>query len=83
MRMAVGSRVAGRTRSRLVYKEEQGSSMRKDFHPALETAMQHALEYLRTVDERPVGPTASLETLRQAIVQRVEPRSAAGRVRRQ
>jgi glutamate/tyrosine decarboxylase-like PLP-dependent enzyme len=41
--------------------------MRKDFHPALETAMHHALEYLRTVDERPVGPTASLEVLRQRL----------------
>ncbi|MGB0124069.1 MAG: pyridoxal-dependent decarboxylase [Silvibacterium sp.] len=41
--------------------------MRKDFHPALETALNHALEYLRTVDERPVGPTASLETLRQRL----------------
>jgi glutamate/tyrosine decarboxylase-like PLP-dependent enzyme len=41
--------------------------MRKDFHPALSTALTHALEYLRTVDERPVGPTASLETLRDRI----------------
>ncbi len=38
--------------------------MRKNFKPALESAMHHALEYLRTVDARPVGPTASLETLR-------------------
>lgn len=38
--------------------------MRKDFQPALVAAMDHALEYLRTVDKRPVGPTASLETLR-------------------
>lgn len=41
--------------------------MRKDFHTALEAAMRHALEYLRTVDERPVGPTASLETLRRRV----------------
>jgi glutamate/tyrosine decarboxylase-like PLP-dependent enzyme len=41
--------------------------MRKDFYPALETAMHHALEYLRTVDKRPVGPTASLETLRHRL----------------
>ena len=41
--------------------------MRKDFYPALETAMHHALDYLRTVDERPVGPTASLETLRRRL----------------
>jgi glutamate/tyrosine decarboxylase-like PLP-dependent enzyme len=41
--------------------------MRKDFFPALESAMGHALEYLRAVDERPVGPTASLETLRQRL----------------
>ncbi len=41
--------------------------MRKDFYPALDSAMQHALEYLRTVDERPVGATASLETLRRRL----------------
>src|SRR5690242_20736168 len=41
--------------------------MRKDFHPALEAAMRHALEYLRTVDERPVGPTVALETLRRRV----------------
>jgi glutamate/tyrosine decarboxylase-like PLP-dependent enzyme len=41
--------------------------MRKDFHPALSTALNHALEYLQTVDERPVGPTASLETLRHRL----------------
>jgi glutamate/tyrosine decarboxylase-like PLP-dependent enzyme len=41
--------------------------MRKDFHPALETAMHHALEYLQTVEERLVGPTASLEILRQRL----------------
>lgn len=41
--------------------------MRKDFYPALETAMHHALDYLRTVHDRPVGPTASLETLRERL----------------
>jgi len=41
--------------------------MRKDFHPALEKAMHHALEYLETVDQRPVGATASLETLRRRL----------------
>jgi glutamate/tyrosine decarboxylase-like PLP-dependent enzyme len=41
--------------------------MRKDFAPSLETAMHCALEYLRNVDERPVGPTVSLETLRQRL----------------
>lgn len=41
--------------------------MRKDFYPALKAAMHHALQYLRTVDERPVGPTASLETLRRRL----------------
>lgn len=41
--------------------------MRKDFRPALESSLGHALEYLRTVDERPVGPTASLETLRRRL----------------
>src|SRR3954462_3971382 len=38
--------------------------MNKDFSTALGAAMRHAVEYLNTVDERPVGPTASLETLR-------------------
>ena len=41
--------------------------MRKDFSPALSTALQRALEYLRSVDDRPVGPTASLQTLRQRL----------------
>src|ERR1700733_5623732 len=41
--------------------------MRKDFYPALEAAMEHALEYLRTVNERPVASTASLETLRRRL----------------
>ncbi|HEX9198994.1 MAG TPA: aminotransferase class V-fold PLP-dependent enzyme [Acidobacteriaceae bacterium] len=41
--------------------------MRKDFSPALAAAMDHALEYLRTVDELPVGATVSLETLRQRL----------------
>jgi glutamate/tyrosine decarboxylase-like PLP-dependent enzyme len=39
-------------------------TMRKDFSPALETALRRALEYLNSVDEKPVGPTASLEQLR-------------------
>jgi len=41
--------------------------MRKDFQPALEAAFQQALEYLRTVDDRPVGATVSLETLRRRL----------------
>jgi glutamate/tyrosine decarboxylase-like PLP-dependent enzyme len=41
--------------------------MRKDFNAALETAMHHALDYLEDVDERPVGATASLETLRRRL----------------
>lgn len=41
--------------------------MRKDFSPPLEAALHHALEYLRTVDELPVGATASLETLRRRL----------------
>ena len=41
--------------------------MRKDFQPALEAALQQALEYLRTVDDRPVGATVSLETLRRRL----------------
>jgi glutamate/tyrosine decarboxylase-like PLP-dependent enzyme len=41
--------------------------MRKDFQPALEAALQQALEYLRNVDDRPVGATVSLETLRRRL----------------
>ncbi len=41
--------------------------MQQKFQSALTTTVNHALEYLRTVDERPVGPTASLETLRQRL----------------
>jgi glutamate/tyrosine decarboxylase-like PLP-dependent enzyme len=41
--------------------------MRKDFQPALEAALHQALEYFRTVDDRPVGATASLETLRRRL----------------
>lgn len=42
--------------------------MRKNFHPALESTLRHALEYLKTLDTRPVGPTASLETLRRRLL---------------
>jgi glutamate/tyrosine decarboxylase-like PLP-dependent enzyme len=41
--------------------------MRKDFQPALEAALNQALEYFRTVDDRPVGATVSLETLRRRL----------------
>jgi glutamate/tyrosine decarboxylase-like PLP-dependent enzyme len=45
----------------------QGQQMRKDFTIALQTALNHALDYLGNVDERPVGHTASLETLRRRV----------------
>ena len=38
--------------------------MSKAFTPVLQTALQRALQYLNQVDDRPVGPTASLEELR-------------------
>ena len=38
--------------------------MDREFTPALARAMHYALNYLNTVDETPVGPTASLSTLR-------------------
>jgi glutamate/tyrosine decarboxylase-like PLP-dependent enzyme len=41
--------------------------MRKDFSLALETALRRALEYLNSVDEKPVGPTASLQELRTRV----------------
>ena len=41
--------------------------MRKDFSPALNAALRQALEYLNQVDNKPVGPTATLEELRERI----------------
>ncbi len=41
--------------------------MSKDFQPALEAALHQALAYFQTVDDRPVGATASVETLRQRL----------------
>src|SRR4051812_28612600 len=41
--------------------------MRKDFSKVLQATLRHATEYLRDVDDRPVGPTATLEELRQRI----------------
>ena len=41
--------------------------MRKNLAPALEAALRHALDYLNHVDEKPVGPTASLEELRARV----------------
>jgi glutamate/tyrosine decarboxylase-like PLP-dependent enzyme len=38
--------------------------MRKDFSPVLELALRQALDYLKDVDSKPVGPTASLAELR-------------------
>ena len=38
--------------------------MRTDFTPALETALRRALDYLDGVDDKPVGPTSSLDELR-------------------
>ena len=42
----------------------EGELMRKDFSRVLRAAFGHALEYLEHVDERPVGPTATLDELR-------------------
>ncbi len=41
--------------------------MRKDFQGALEAAYRHALEYLEQVDDRPVGPTVSVQELRRRV----------------
>jgi len=43
------------------------NTMRKEFTPALARAMHYALNYLNTVDENPVGATASLSTLRMRL----------------
>ena len=41
--------------------------MRKDFSLALGAAYRRAVEYLNNVDDRPVGPTATLDELRARI----------------
>jgi glutamate/tyrosine decarboxylase-like PLP-dependent enzyme len=41
--------------------------MRNDFTPALKAALESALDYLTALDQKPVGPTASLEELRANI----------------
>jgi glutamate/tyrosine decarboxylase-like PLP-dependent enzyme len=41
--------------------------MRKDFSPVLELTLRKALDYLIQVDNRPVGPTASVRELRARI----------------
>ena len=41
--------------------------MRKDFSPVLKLALQQALEYLNNVDDKPVGPIATLAELRTRI----------------
>jgi glutamate/tyrosine decarboxylase-like PLP-dependent enzyme len=41
--------------------------MKNDFSNLLQNTTRHALDYLQSVDERPVGPTASLEALRQRL----------------
>ena len=41
--------------------------MRKNFSGALEAAFRRALDYLENVDDQPVGPTASLQQLRERI----------------
>src|SRR5882724_363160 len=38
--------------------------MRKDFTGPLNMALRSAVEYLKQLDDRPVGPTVSLEELR-------------------
>nr|AUN36753.1 aromatic-L-amino-acid decarboxylase [uncultured bacterium] len=44
--------------------------MRKDFTPSLTTALRRALGYLNQLDDCPVGPTASLEQLRDRLCRR-------------
>lgn len=41
--------------------------MRKDFGGVLETAYRQALAYLQKLDERPVGPTATLAEIRERV----------------
>jgi glutamate/tyrosine decarboxylase-like PLP-dependent enzyme len=41
--------------------------MRKEFNGVLEAALGHATKYLREIDQRPVGPTATLEQLRRQL----------------
>jgi hypothetical protein len=41
--------------------------MRKDFTSALQAASRRALDYLNTVDDRPVGPTSSYSIVASSI----------------
>ncbi len=52
--------------------------MRKDFRGALETALRHALEYLEQVDDRPVGPTVSVEELRRRVCKQLDAQGMDG-----
>lgn len=52
--------------------------MRKDFSGALEAALRHALEYLQNVDERPVGPTVTVEQLRKRVCKELNEQGIEG-----
>jgi len=52
--------------------------MRKDFAPVLQTALRNALEYLKGLDDRPVGPTASLDELRAKLCKEWKAEGIAG-----
>ena len=52
--------------------------MRKDFAPVLQTALRNALEYLNRRDDRPVGPTASLDELRTKLCKEWNAEGATG-----
>jgi glutamate/tyrosine decarboxylase-like PLP-dependent enzyme len=41
--------------------------MRKEFSKTLDAAFQHAVEHLKKLNDQPVGPTVSVEELRQRI----------------
>jgi len=52
--------------------------MRKDFRGALEAAFRHALEYLKQVDDRPVGPTVTVEELRRRVCKELDAQGMDG-----
>ncbi|MBA3915669.1 MAG: aspartate aminotransferase family protein [Acidobacteriales bacterium] len=57
--------------------------MRKEFAPVLNLALEEALTYLRHVDEKPVGATASLADLRARVCKswNIEPTAATEVIR--
>src|SRR6185436_226567 len=46
--------------------------MTQDLRRALDAALRHSLEHLETLNDRPVGATRSVESLRQSLLKRLD-----------